>query len=60
MNVRAKMLHAYFRATEALLNNPSVTGVREAFHRTKKYAFFIDARRLGKDGLLPGETKAPE
>ena len=55
MNVQEKMLKAYFRVAEHLKTDPAMIATAHAFHRTKKTVFFVEARRLDKDGLLPGE-----
>lgn len=56
MNIREKMLRAYFSAAENLKSDPAMVASAKAFHRTKTAAFFVEARRLNKNGLLPDES----
>ena len=50
-----KLLGAYFHVAEGMDKDPDMTETKHYFHRTKKYAFFVGAGRLDKDGWLPGE-----
>jgi hypothetical protein len=54
-SIPAKLLKAYFIAAEHMNEDPRVTETKHYFHRTKKYAFFVGAGRLNKNGKLPGE-----
>jgi len=49
------MLKAYFHVAEKMGEDEDMTAFAHAFHRTKKLAFFVEARRLDEDGFLPGE-----
>ena len=53
--IPAKLLKAYFIAAEHMNEDPQMIETKHYFHRTKKYAFFVGAGRLNKDGWLPGE-----
>ena len=55
MNITEKMLKAYFGVAEHIKSDQQMTATAKAFHRTKKVAFFVEARRLNEDGLLPDE-----
>jgi hypothetical protein len=52
MNVRDKMLKSYFKVGEAMNKDEQISMSSHCFHRTKKYAFFVEARRLNDDGYL--------
>lgn len=56
MNIRDKMLRAYFKVAETMNQDDYVSESSHCFHRTKKYAFFVEARRLNEDGYLPEEV----
>jgi hypothetical protein len=58
MNIRDKMLNAYFKVAEKMDKEPDLLASTHYFHRTKKLAFVIKALRLDKTGLLPGEREA--
>jgi len=60
MKITEKMLKAYFGTAESMNQDPQMTACAKAFHRTKKVAFFVEARRLNKDGLLPDEVPYQE
>jgi hypothetical protein len=49
------MLRAYFKVAEKVGEDTAIVKSASLFHRNKKYAFFVEARRLDKDGNLPGE-----
>jgi hypothetical protein len=53
--IPAKLLKAYFIVAEHMNEDPQMVETKHYFHRTKKYAFFVGAGRLNKDGWLPGE-----
>jgi hypothetical protein len=57
MTIQEKMLKAYFHVAEDMVADPSMNRSAYLFHRTKKEAFFVEARRLDKDGYLTGEIK---
>lgn len=51
------MLKAYFKVAENMEEYPDVDETNHFFHRTKKCAFFVGARRLDKDGFMPEEKQ---
>jgi hypothetical protein len=55
MSIRDKMLRAYFKVAEKVGEDTAIVKSASLFHRNKRYAFFVEARRLDKDGNLPGE-----
>lgn len=57
MNIRDKMLKAYFHVAEGMDEDKAMRTCARCFHRTKQYAFFVEARRLDADGYLSGEIK---
>ena len=57
MNIRDKMLQSYFHTAEEMNTDEQMTRCARCFYRTKKVAFFVEARRLDKDGYLQGEKK---
>ena len=58
MNVRDKMLQAYFKVVEHILTDEQVSTSSRCFHRTKKYACFVEVRRLNDDEYLPVEMSS--
>lgn len=57
MTIRDKMLKAYFYVAKKMDEDGAMTRCSRLFHRNKKYAFFVEARLLDKDGYLNGEIK---
>lgn len=54
MTIPEKMLKAYFIVAERMNEDGEMASSVHAFHRTKKYAFFVEAMRLDENGSLPG------
>jgi hypothetical protein len=57
MTIIDKMLKAYFHVAEGMDKDKGAQSWAASFHRNKKLAFFVEARRLDKDGCLQGEVK---
>lgn len=57
MRIIDKMLKAYFHVADGMDKDKGAQSWAASFHRNKKYAFFVEARRLDKDGYLVGEIK---
>jgi hypothetical protein len=57
MKIIDKMMKSYFHVAEEMNIDEQMTRCARCFHRTKKEAFFVEARRLDKDGYLAGEIK---
>ena len=58
MKITEKMLKAYLSVAESMNQDKDMATCARFFHRTKKCAFCVEARRLDKDGWLPGEREA--
>lgn len=57
MKITDKMLKAYFHVAEDLQMDPQMTQSASLFHRTRKVAFFVEARKLDENGLLATEKE---
>jgi len=59
MKITEKMLKSYFRVAEKMNQDEggAMSACAHAFHRTKKYAFFVEAKRLNEDGFLTDEAR---
>ena len=57
MKITEKMLKAYFAVAESMNQDKDMTTCARFFHRTKKCAFCVEARRLDEDGWLTDETR---
>lgn len=57
MGIIDRMAKAYETVTASMKEDSVMTRCARLFYRNKKYAYFIEARRLDKDGYLVGEHK---
>lgn len=57
MGIKDKILKAYFNVAESIDSDEKMIISSRLFYRNKKYAFFVEARRLDDNGCLEGEIK---
>ena len=57
MGIKDKILKAYFNVAESIDSDEKMIISSRLFHRNKKYAFFVEVRRLDENGCLEGEIK---
>jgi hypothetical protein len=57
MGIQKKMFEAYVKVQQKMEDDPNLSATATAFNRTMRYVFFVEARRLDKNGRLSGEPK---